>query len=99
MKTMDVLRFGLPFARRRRPADLFSAEEIDGLNVRKLVGLDREQLTALRQKLADTYDWLEPVDGRIGPLEMKAWKKRLVKLNDLMDAADGLLEPEVRQAL
>lgn len=99
MKTMIMIRSGFPFTRRGRPADLFSAEEIDRLDVWKLAGMDREQLSALRRKLADTYDWLEPGDCGIGSPEMKAWEKRLDHLNDLMDAVDELLEPGDRQAL
>ena len=90
MKTKIMLRSGFPSAFRDKAADVFSAEEIDRLDVWKLAGLDKAQLSALRQKLADTYDRLEPGDCGADPSGIKVWKKRLDKLNDLMEAVDEM---------
>lgn len=94
MKTAIMIRSGLSGSRLKRPGDLFSGKEIDRLDPGAFAGLSRPELFALRRKLSDTFDWLDPGDCAVGSPEMLAWERRLDKLNDLMDAADEILNPE-----
>ena len=96
METMIVIRAGgFPAGKKYKiPADLFSAAEIDRLDEQMFTGMSREQLLALRQKLSDTFEWLDSGDCDPGSPEWKAWERRLDKLGDLMEMADGILNPE-----
>ena len=95
MKTMIVLRSGMSrFSCVQKPSCLFSAEEIDQMDEEMFAGKDRDQLLVLRQKLSDSFEWLDSGDCGIGSSEMQAWERRLDKLNDMMDAVDGILNPE-----
>lgn len=95
MKTVIAIRSGLSEAYGlKRPAELFSGEEIDGLDSCAFAGMSRPELFALRRKLSDTFDWLDPGDCGIGSPEMLAWERRLDRLNDLMDNIDERLNPE-----
>ncbi len=95
MKTVIAIRSGMPdVSGLRRPADLFSGEEIDRLDTEWFDGLSRAELIAMRRKLSDTFDWLDPGDCGIGSPEMLAWENRLDRLQDLMDNIDERLNPE-----
>ena len=96
MKTVVTIRTGgFPDRKKyKKPADLFSTGEIDRLDEQMYAGMSREQLVRLRQKLSDTFDWLDPGDCGIGSPEMLAWERRLDKLNDLTDAADEILDED-----
>ena len=95
MKTVIAIRSGMPdVSRLRRPADLFSGEEIDRLDYGRFESLSRAELFAVRRKLSDTFDWLDPGDCGIGSPEMLAWERRLDRLQDLMDNIDERLNPE-----
>lgn len=95
METMIVIRSGMPrFSGVQKPACLFSAEEIDQMDEGLFAGKDRNQLLAFRQKLSDTFEWLDSGDCDIESPEMQAWERRLDKLNEMMDVVDGILIPE-----
>lgn len=92
MKTMIAIQTGIPaFSNMEEPSDLFSAEEIDALDEAVFSGLGRRELLALRQKLSDSFDWLDSGDCDVDSPEMKEWERRLDRLNKLMDRADELL--------
>ena len=93
-RTAVVIHSGLAGSGRRKPADLFSAAEIDRMDEGMLAGKSREALLALRQKLSDTFDWLDSGDCGIGSPEMLAWEKRLDRLNNLLDNIDWILDSE-----
>lgn len=94
VKTMIVIDNTPEWPNQKRPKDLFSAEEIDHFNYVMLEGKDREKLLAIKQKLADTFDWLDSGDCEIGSPQMQEWEKRLDRLNDMMDKIDEILYPE-----
>lgn len=96
IKTMIVIQAGgLPdWKKYKKPADLFSAGEIDRLDERMFAGKSREELVLLRQKLSDSFDWLDTGDCDPGSPEWKDWERRLDRLSDLMDNIDGILNPE-----
>ncbi len=96
IKTMIVIQAGgLPdWKKYKKPADLFSAGEIDRLDERMFAGKSRDELIWLRQKLSDTFEWLDSGDCDIESPEMQAWERRLDRLSDLMDNIDGSLNPE-----
>ena len=94
-RTAVVIHSGLAGSGRRKPADLFSAAEIDRMDEGMLAGKSREALLALRQKLSDTFDWLDSGDCGIGSPEMRAWEKRLDRLTDLIDHIDEILNPDI----
>ncbi len=66
MKTMIVIGNPLEFPNINKPADMFSAEEIDHLESGMLIGLGERELVGLKQKLSDTFDWLEAGTGKTG---------------------------------
>ena len=66
MKTMIVIRNIPGFHKLNKPEALFPAEEVDQLETGMLAGLSQEELLALKQKLSDTFDWLESGDWGIG---------------------------------
>ncbi len=95
MKTVIAIRSGISDTRvLKKPKDLFSGEEIDRLDRGQFAGIGRSELFALRRKLSDTFDWLDPGDCEIGSPKMLAWERRLDKLNDLLDAVDEILKPD-----
>ena len=55
----------------RKPANLFSGEEIDQLDPAAFAGMSRPELYAMKRKLSDSFDWLESGDWALGdfPLE------------------------------
>ncbi len=96
MKTMIVIQAGgFPdWKKYKKPSDLFSAGEIDRLDEQMFAGMSREHLIQMRQKLSDTFEWLDTGDCDIESPEMQAWERRLDKLNEMMDVVDGILIPE-----
>lgn len=96
METMIVIPAGgFPdWKKYKKPADLFSAAEIDRLDEQLFAGMSWEQLVRLRQKLSDSFDWLDTGDCDPGSPEWTAWERQLDKLGDLMEAVDGILNPE-----
>lgn len=95
MKTVIMIRSGaLPFSRLKQPSDLFSDEEIDQMDSGQFECMSRSELFALRRKLSDTFDWLDPGDCGIGSPEMLAWERKLDRLNDMMDAVDEILDAD-----
>jgi len=58
MKTVIAIRAGgFPdWKKYKKPADLFSAGEIDRLDNRMLSGLGREELQALKRKCSDSFE-------------------------------------------
>ncbi len=96
IKTMIVIQAGgrPDWKKYKKPADLFSAGEIDRLDERMFAGKSRDELIWLRQKLSDTFEWLDSGDCDIESPEMQAWERRLDKLNEMMDVVDGILIPE-----
>lgn len=92
MKTVIAIRSGMPDALgMKRPADLFSGEEIDRLEPAAFAEMSRAELHALKRKLSDSFDWLESGDWDLGDPRWKEWENRLNHLNALMDVVDELL--------
>jgi hypothetical protein len=95
MKTIIAINAGLPFfSGVKKPADLFSAEEIDCLDEEWLVGKSREELLALERRLSDTFDWLDNGDCEADSPEWTEWERRLDRLQELMDQIDESLNPD-----
>ena len=76
------------FSGSEKPADLFSAEEIDELDVGMLSGIQREELDALRRKLSDTYDWLESGDWEEEDPRWDVFEKRLDHIREITELID-----------
>ena len=92
MKTVIAIRSGVSnLSGLRKPADLFSGEEIDRLDPAAFAEMGRAELHALKRKLSDSFDWLESGDWNLGDPRWKEWENRLVRLNVLMDVVDELL--------
>ena len=92
MKTVIAIRSGMPaLSGLRKPADLFSGEEIDRLDPAAFAELSRAELHALKRKLSDSFDWLESGDWNLGDPRWKEWENRLDRLNILMDVVGELL--------
>ena len=68
--------------------------EVDLLDECMLSGLNRKELTALKQKCFIAIDWPEPGDCGVYFPEMKEWQRRLDRLDSIMDRIDVLLDPE-----
>lgn len=56
MKTLIVIGNTSELPSINKPADMFSAEEIDQLESGMLSGLGERELVVLKQKLSDTFD-------------------------------------------
>ena len=93
METMIVIGNIPYFPKVKEPKNLFSAEEIDQLDSEMLAELSHDELVALRQKLSDTFDWLESGDWDIGDPRWDEYGKRLDHVNDMMDSIDEILNP------
>ena len=92
MKTAVVIRPGTPYVSgRRKPADLFSGEEIDRLDERMLSGLGRKELLALKQKCSDSFNWLDSGDCAVDSPEMRKWERRLDRLNEILLSVSAFL--------
>ena len=92
MKTVIAIRSGMPaLSGLRKPADLFSGEEIDRLDPAAFAGMNRPELYALRRKLSASFDWLESGDWDLGDPRWKEWENRLDRLNELTGVVDDLL--------
>ena len=92
MKTVIAIRSGVSnLSGLRKPADLFSGEEIDRLDPAAFAEMGRAELHALKRKLSDSFDWLESGDWDLGDPRWKAWENRLDRLNELTDIVDELL--------
>ncbi len=94
MKTMIVIGNIPDFSKLKKPANLFSAEEIDQFDAGMLTGLSQNELIALRQKLSDTDDWLESGDWDIGDPRWDEYDERLDRISDMIDRIDEILNPE-----
>ena len=58
MKTVIAIRSGISdLSGLRKPADLFTGEEIDRLDPAAFAGMNRPELHALKRKLSDSFDW------------------------------------------
>ena len=92
MKTVIAIRSGMPAVYGlRKPADLFTGEEIDQLDPAAFAEMGRPELHALKRKLSDSFDWLESGDWDLGDLRWKEWENRLDRLNVLTGVVDDLL--------
>ena len=92
MKTVIAIRSGMPaLSGLRKPANLFSGEEIDQLDPAVFAGMSRPELYAMKRKLSDSFDWLESGDWALGDPRWKIWENRLDRLNELTDVVDDLL--------
>ena len=92
MKTVIAIRSGVSnLSGLRKPADLFSGEEIDRLDPAAFAEMGRAELHALKRKLSDSFDWLESGDWNLGDPRWKEWENRLVRLNELTGVVDDLL--------
>ena len=92
MKTVIAIRSGMPdVLGMKRPADLFSGEEIDRLDPAAFTGMSRPELYVLKRKLSDSFDWLESGDWDLGDPRWKEWENRLDRLNELTGVVDDLL--------
>ena len=92
MKTGIAIRSGMSaLSGLRKPADLFSGEEIDGLDPAAFAEMSRAELHALKRKLSDSFDWLESGDWNLGDPRWKEWENRLDRLNELMAFVDEFL--------
>lgn len=95
MNTVIAIRSGISrVSGLRKPANLFSGEEIDRLDEGMLSGLGREELQTLKQKCSESFEWLDSGDCEIGSPEMLEWEKRLDRLNEMIDKIDEILDPE-----
>ena len=77
-----------------KPADLFSAEEIDALDAGMLSGKKREELAALRRKLSDTYDGLESGDWEEDDPRWAVFERRLEHISEITEMIDEILDPD-----
>ncbi len=94
MKTMVVIGNIPDIPKLKKPANLFSDEEIDLFDAGMLTGLSQNELIALRQKLSDTDDWLESGDWDIGDPRWDEYEERLNRISDMIDRIDEILNPE-----
>ena len=76
-----------------KPADLFTAEEIDALDAGMLSGMSRE-LAALWRKLSDSYDGLESGDWEEDDPRWAVFERRLEHISEIMELIDGILDPD-----
>ena len=82
MKTVIAIRSGVSnLSGLRKPADLFSGEEIDRLDPAAFAEMGRAELHALKRKLSDSFDWPEPGDWNPGDSRWQEWENGLVRLN------------------
>ena len=92
MKTVIAIRSGISdLSGLRKPADLFTGEEIDRLDPAAFAGMNRPELHALKRKLSDSFDWLESGNWDLGDPRWKEWENRLDRLNELMAYVDEYL--------
>ena len=85
------------YRKRKARTNVFSAAEVDDLDPAMLSGKEREELSALQQKLFDTAEELDPGDCDPGDPGWELWEKRMDRLDLMMDAIDEMLfeeEPE-----
>jgi len=95
IQTAVVIGNIVPEFRKRKPrTNVFSAAEVDDLDPAMLAGMEREELSALQQKLFDTAEELDPGDCDPGDPGWELWEKRMDRLDLLMDAIDEMLEAE-----
>lgn len=93
---MIVIGNTTEFPNINKPVDMFSAEEIDQLESGMLSGLGERELVAPKQKLSDTFDWLEAGNWKAGDYRWEEWEKRLDRISDMMDSIEEILHPEER---
>ena len=92
MKTVIAIRSGISnLSGLRKPADLFTGEEIDRLDPAAFAEMSRAELHALKRKLSDSFDWLESGDWDLGDPRWREWENRLDRLNSMTELVDGLL--------
>ena len=77
-----------------KPADLFSAEEIDALDAGMLSGMSREELAALWRKLSDTYDGLASGDWEEDDPRWAVFERRLEHISEITELIDEILDPD-----
>ena len=97
IRTIFVLN-GLPFqesSRKKDPKDIFTEDEIDSMEPTDLEGKSRDELSALYQKLSDTYDELyAPDDCEVGSPAWWKWEERLDHLDTMMASIEEMLEED-----
>ena len=92
MKTVIAIRSGISnLSGLRKPADLFTGEEIDRLDPAAFAEMSRAELHALKRKLSDSFDWLESGEWDLGGPRWREWENRLDRLNSMTELVDGLL--------
>ena len=77
-----------------KPADLFSAEEIDALDAGMLSGMSREELAALWRKLSDSYDGLESGEWEEDDPRWAVFESRLEHICEITELIDEILDPD-----
>ena len=82
------------FRKRKARTNVFSAAEVDDLDPAMLSGKEREELSALQQKLFDTAEELDPGDCDPDDPGWELWEKRMDRLDLMMDTIDEMLEAE-----
>ena len=73
MRTIIALNnfLGFDFEAKEPPANLYTGEEIDRMDPKRLAGKSREELLRIRQRILDTNNWLEMEDG--GDIDSPEW--------------------------